>query len=105
MKAGLLNEVVEILRLTATPSEFGGSDAVWAVDRKARANVIHKSGRLELSTSEAFPAGVVVFELHIFQKMAYTDRIRHGGRLYSIEDIEYNRQTRRLIVTTQRVNE
>lgn len=105
MKAGLLNTVIEILKLVRTPSSYGGSDNKWEVDRTARANVIHKSGRLELSSGEAFPSRNVVFELHYFQDIDFTNRIRHNGSVYSIEDIEYNRQTRRVIVTTQRVNE
>lgn len=105
MKAGLLNTVVEILRRESVSSRYGGTDDRWVVDRKARANVIHKGGRLELSGQEAFPSRTVVFECHYFQRIDFTNRIRHSGSVYSVEDIEYNRQTMRLIITTQRVNE
>lgn len=105
MKAGLLNTVVEILRRESVSSRYGGTDDRWVVDRKARANVNHKGGRLELSSQEAFASRIVEFELHYFQRIDYPNRIRHAGSVYSIEDIEYNRKTRRLIITAQRVNE
>lgn len=105
MKAGLLSEVVEILRREHHASEYGGDSYEWVVDRTARARVTHKGGTFGAQGFEAFPDVVVEFEFNYFQKLNYTDRIRHAGQVYSIEDIDHNRLLRRVTVKTTRVNE
>lgn len=105
MKAGLLSEQVEILRQEKHASDYGGDRYEWVVDRKARARVTHKGGSFGAQGFEAFPEVIVEFEFNYFQKLLYTDRIRHAGQVYSIEDIDNNRLLRRVTVKTTRVNE
>ena len=105
MKAGLLSEQVEILRQEKHASDYGGDRYEWVVDRKARARVTHKGGSFGAQGFEAYAETVVEFEFNYFQKILYTDRIRHAGQVYSIEDIDSSRRLMRVIVRTTRVNE
>lgn len=106
MQAGLLKERITIQRIADKPlSPYGGDVETWEDLRTIRARKVHKGGGVSVNALELYPSVTVIFETHMYQDIKRTDRVKHGDDLYRITDIEKNLKTKRLLITTERVND
>lgn len=107
MQSGYLATPITIEHPTAVEHAFGGDERRWVKLYDTRAYERHAGGRLGVEQSEIFSADTAIFEMHLYHKRCISRymRIRRGGDLYKIEDIEVNRRLKKLVVTCTLINE
>lgn len=107
-EAGGSTEVIEVLEAIKERSPFGSSDVErWERVHTLRARVMHLRGTRTTDSYEVFSYVSVVIELpySLRSLISYSNRIKHNGSIYYIQDIDANRGFRTVRITCDRVNE
>lgn len=108
MQAGTLNEVIDVMMLDAAENTFGEEETQKYVKRMTtRASVKYTSGGRALENNEMFFGKTVEFRIRYYwlNKILDSDRIIWNKKKFRILDIEPDRTTQMLIISTESVNE
>lgn len=106
MQAGLLRDKITIQRVATSPaSPYGGDVEQWEDYRAIRARKVIRSGGVGVNAMEMHLSEVAQFEVHLYQDVRRTDRIKHDDDTYRVVGLDKNLRTRRLTITAERVNE
>lgn len=91
MRAGLLNEVIEILTPTIVKNNYGEETTTWISKCKTRASVLHKAGGKRISNDDIIVDYTKTIQVRYYIDVDEYDRILYDGNLYQILDIESDR--------------
>lgn len=104
MRAGLLTEVVDILRATISKNSFGEDVETWSVVYSTRARVEHVSSQLTTENSEAVYNFQKKITLRIYVPVREFDRIRWDGKEYRIVQLEKDKKQMQITIIADLIN-
>lgn len=105
MRAGLLTEVVNILRATLTRNNMGEEVEEWGTIYTTRARVENVSSQLTQENSEALYNFQKRFTLRIYVPIMEFDRIELGGKLYRVLSLDKNKTQMEIVVIGELIND
>ena len=88
MRAGLLNESIEILSSVVSTNDFGEETTEWVTSYTTRARLVHNGGGRTNENGEVFYASMKVFQIRDYVPIDDFCRILWNDRVYRILDIE-----------------
>ena len=105
MRAGLLNEIIEIWRPFIYKNEVGSSTTIWKKDEILRANVKHNNMNRSVQVNEVFYDQTKVFIVRRYVDIDENCRIKYQDKFYRIISIDSNRELNQKTIICDRVNE
>ena len=105
MRAGSLNENIEILRSVKERDQYGIDKESWQTYAKTKAAVRYMSGSKTVDVQEVFFAETVEFTVRYYHKIKPTDRIKYYNQLYRIVSINPDKRANSQTLVTELVNE
>ena len=105
MKAGLLNEVIEIYRPVITESPYGDTETTWQLHYATRAGVIYNAGSRITENQEIFYPTNRTFIVRHYVPVTEPMRIKFDGKYYQIISINPNKVYHNKEIYTELVNE
>lgn len=106
MRAGLLNQHIEILTPTVIKNvETGSEKTVYTVKTVTKARVDKKTGSRDIENNEVVFNYVKIFYIRIYHKLSNFDRLKHYDKLYRIIDIDKDDLQQQLKITCELINE
>ena len=105
MRAGSLNENIEILRSVKERDQYGIDKESWQTYTKTKAAVRYMSGSKTVDVQEVFFAETVEFTVRYYLNIRPTDRIKYYCQLYRIISINPDKRANSQTLVTELVNE
>lgn len=105
MRAGRLNEIVEIWRSQVTVNEYGERDEEDVYVCKTRAAVRNTSGGRSEPNNEIFYSYSFEFLLRSYIPVVDTDRIKWQGNMYMINSLQHRRESNDIQIFATKINE
>lgn len=106
IRAGLLNEVIDILSPTSTINEFGEKVQSYTKTYTTRAEVNHESGNRTLENSEIFYTYRKNFTVRSYVPITEFDLISYDGKRYRVLTIDNKiKMNNKKTVITELMNE
>lgn len=105
MRAGSLNENIEILRSVKERDEYGIDKETWQSFAKTKAAVRYMSGSKTVDVQEVFFAETVEFVIRYYHNIKPTDRIKYYNQIYRIISINPDKRANSQTLVTELVNE
>lgn len=105
MRAGRLNEIVEIWRSQVTVNEYGERDEEDVYVCKTRAAVRNTSGGRSEPNNEIFYTYSFEFLLRSYIPVVDTDRIKWQGNMYMINSLQHRRESNDIQIFATKINE
>ena len=105
MRAGLLNEIIEIWRPFIYKNEVGASTTVWKKDEILRANVKHNNMNRSVQVNEVFYDQTKIFTVRRYVDIDENCRIKYQDKFYRIISIDSNRELNQKTIICDRINE
>lgn len=104
-RAGLLNEIINILSPTYTINEFGEKVQTYSVTYTTRARVDNNGGARNTENNEIFYAYQKTFTVRIYVPVTEFDLIEYQNKRYRIITIDKRRDYNDMIIITELVND
>lgn len=104
MRAGILNEVINILRLQQSTNDFGEQFDMYVPCCNTRANITPVSGGRTDENHEIFYAHTYKFIIRRYIKIGEFDRIQWQDKQYRVLNIDDDRALNQKIITAELVN-
>lgn len=104
MRAGILNEIIQIARLHESTNDFGEQFDEYVPSCTTRANVTPMSGGRADDNHEIFYAHTYKFIVRRYVKVDDFDRILWKGKQYRILNIDDDRTYNQKIINAELVN-
>ena len=105
MRAGSLNENIEILRSIKERDEYGVDRESWQTYIKTKAAVRYMSGSKTVDVQEVFFAETVEFTVRYYHNIRPTDRIKYYNQTYRIISINPDKRANSQTLVTELINE
>lgn len=105
MWAGLRNEVVDIMRYTNAPNEYGEIVKTLTKEYTLRAKVNHLSGSRTVRNDEIQYPYAKTFVLRYNAPITEDNLIRWQNKLWRVQSIDNDRDMKQTVVITEIVNE
>lgn len=105
MRAGLLTEIIEVLRPTTITNDYGEKKQDFSLYLTTRAVLEHLRGSRNIENSEIVHNYTKVFSVRIYNDIDEKDVIRWNGKEYRILDIEPDKKKQQLTITTELIND
>ena len=105
MRAGSLNENIEILRSIKERDEYGIDKETWQYYCKTKAAVRYMYGSKTVDVQEVFFAETVEFIIRYYHNIKPTDRIKYYNQLYRIISINPDKRNNSQTLVTELINE
>ena len=104
MRAGLLNEHIQIITPIINRNDYGEEETVWENKYSTRARLMHNSGKRTL-TNEIYYQYTKTFEVRYYVPITEFDRIIWNKKVYRIIDIEPNKEQQKITIVTELLND
>ena len=104
MRAGILQEVIQILRLRQSSNDFGEQWDEYVPAEKTRAEVTPTAGGRGDDNHEIFYAHTYRFIVRRYVKICDFDRILWKGQQYRIINIDDDRNFNQKIINAELIN-
>jgi SPP1 family predicted phage head-tail adaptor len=105
MRAGVLNEVIVILRPVIVKDEFGAERVVYEDYKRARAQVKYNSGNRIAESHEIITSSNVTFTIRNQYDIDEKMRVCYDKNEYLILSINRERHRQSITIITELVNE
>lgn len=106
IRAGLLNEIIQILTPTSTVNEFGELVQTYNVSYTTRARVSHDSGTRSNENNEIFYNYSKTFTVRSYVPVNEFDLIQYNSKKYRIISIDDRiKQNNDKLIITELINE
>lgn len=105
MRAGLLNEQVEILTSTLEKNDYGEQTETWTTTYTTKARLIHDSGDRTEINDEVFYAYTKTFQMRQYVPVEEYNRIKWNNKIFRILSITPDKHQQNLTVKTELVND
>lgn len=106
MRAGLLNDRIKLLVPVQTQNEVGELVTEYVCSSHMKCRVIYGSGSRDLENiGEIVHNKQQIFEVRHYHKIDDFDLIEWNGRRYRITDVTHDNQQRKIIITTEKIND
>lgn len=105
MRAGLLNEIIEIHKPTVVINSVGEQTTTYTLSSTIRARVINNSNNRNVENSEVVYPHNKELQVRIYQDIDDFDRIKFRGKFYRILSLEPDRTMQSLNISIEEINE
>lgn len=105
MRAGLLTERVMFQRPDVAQDGYGASDVEWIDVISTRADVTYNNGNRVNEANEVAFSYEVNFTVRLYHDIDERMRVIWCGNKYRILSVERDKQTQRIIVRTELIND
>ena len=105
MRAGLLNQPIEIYKPSVTVNEVGEQVTTYILYRETKARIVYNRQSVGNYNGDVTAPVQKQIEVRIYNDVTEYDRILLGGRYYVVTEVETDEQTRCKRVTITEVNE
>ena len=105
MKAGLLNEKIEIYSKAVTISESGSVKQNYELSYSTRASVRHNSGSQINSNGEVFYPTNKTFIVRMYVPVKEPMRIKYDNKFYKIISINIDKTFNNKVIIAELINE
>lgn len=104
MRAGVLNEIIKVLRLVKTRNDFGEQEEHFEVHLTTRAAVSWRGGTRTVENDEKVYNYTKEFTVRSYVDIVETDIIEWQGARYRIISIEHRRGYNGTIIFAELIN-
>ncbi|MBO0141594.1 phage head closure protein [Agrobacterium sp. Ap1] len=87
MRAGQLNRVISIDRLTTTLNENRSSVSAWANIDTVRAEIVQQSATEFLSGFGEAESGTIIFRIRYLPGITTADRVTYAGKAHDLKEV------------------
>lgn len=87
MRAGQLNRVISIDRLTTTLNENRSSVSAWTNIDTVRAEIVQQSATEFLSGFGEAESGTIIFRIRYMPGITTADRVTYAGTAYDLKEV------------------
>ena len=101
----LSREIIEVVTPKIVINDFGEQTTVYEPKFKTRAEMVRNGGNRELTNNEVFYGERKQFSIRIYHNIEDFDIVIWNSKRYRILDIDKNKEQRRIIVSTEIINE
>lgn len=105
MRAGILDNVIELYNPTYQDTGYGHKDEVYNLFYTTRANIKYNTGSRTNDNDEIFYAVNQTFTVRYYVPVTEIMRIKHDGKFYRIISIEPSKELNQKTIITELVNE
>lgn len=106
MRAGQLNEVIQIEKPEIYVDDFGANSTVWkTIIEHTKARVTYNNGNRAIENNEIVFAYEVTFTVRIYHQIKEDMRIIWKNKKYRILSIEESKPLQSLTIRTELINE
>lgn len=105
IRAGLLNENIEIYKPVTTTNQFGEETTTFEFYKATKAREINDSGNRTNFNSEIFYAYTKTFQVRYYIDINEYDRIKWNNKFYRILDINPNKEQQYIGIKTELIND
>lgn len=88
MRAGLLNESIDIYEKTLLTNSFGEETEEWQLKYSTKARLVHNGGGRVVINDEVFYTHAKTFQVRMYVPVDDLDRIKWNDKFYRILNIE-----------------
>lgn len=103
MRAGLLNDRLDLYRAKQIRNEVNDQITEWIKVKTLRARLTRDISRRGEAVAEVFYSGQKTFLVRIQEKISENDRLGYRGEAYRIADIERDVADQKLVITAHRL--
>lgn len=105
MKAGLLQELIDIYTPTTIKNDYGEETTSYVWKCSTRARLVHDNGNREIENNEVVFNHVKTFNVRIYVDVHNLDRIKWNDEYYRILDIEPDRKLQQKTIKVELIND
>lgn len=105
MRAGLLQELIEIWKPTITVNDVGEQTTTYSKNATIKARVLHNSGNRTVENDEVVYPYTKNIQVRIYQDISDFDRIKFDGKFYRIQSIETDKTLQCKNIIMEVINE
>lgn len=105
MRAGLLDETIELYARSVEKSEYGDTNITYIKYCTTKAKVYKNTGFRVNQNNEEFFGSNFQFTVRFYIPVSYTDQIHFQGYIYRVTSILKDKTSNSIVVETERVNE
>ncbi len=105
MRAGLLNEPIEIYEKVVTTNSFGEQTEDWSLKYSTMARLIHDGGNRVILNDEVFFAHTKTFQIRDYVPVGDYDRIKWNSQYYRILNIEPDKHMMNKTIKTELIDD
>jgi head-tail adaptor len=92
MRAGLLNEPVEIWEKSLVTNDYGEQTETWSLKYSTKARLVHKGGSRVIENSEVFYSHLKTFQVRYYVPVGEYDRVKWDNKYYRILNVEPDKE-------------
>lgn len=105
MRAGLLNEVIEVWKPTIVINSTGEQTTTYTLSLSIRARVVNNSNNRTVENSEVYYPHTKQLQVRIYQNIDEFDRIKFNGKFHRILSIEPDKLLQCKNIEMEEINE
>ena len=105
MRAGLLQEIIEIHKPQITKSDWGEQSTVYTLDKQTKARVINNNGKRDIENGEVVYNYDKTFEIRIYNDVDELDLIKWNNKFYRILSIEKDKKQQHKLINCMLKND
>ena len=105
MRAGLLNEIIEITRPVTTKNQYGEKELTYEPFYTTKARVVFGGGNRAQENGEILYNYSLSFEIYDYVKILDTDHILYEENEYRVLSVEHNKHQMKKVVRVEKVND
>jgi head-tail adaptor len=105
MRAGLLNEPIEIYEKVLTKNSFGEQTEDWSLKYSTKARLIHEGGNRVIQNDEVFFAHTKTFQVRYYVPVGDYDKIKWDEKFYRILNIEPDKAMMNKTIKTELIDD
>jgi SPP1 family predicted phage head-tail adaptor len=105
MRAGLLDEIIDIYSLITEKSDYGQTINTYVSSYNTKARVQRNTGFRSVQNDEKWHGYDIQFTVRYYVPITFTDQIHFQNEIYRIISIIKDRESNSIIIEAERVNE
>ena len=105
MRAGLLQESIEIWEPTIVVNDYGEQTTTYTLKYTTRARLLHSGGTRSYNNDELFFPYIKEFQVRQYVPVDELCRIKWNNKFYKILDITPNRDQQELDIKCELIND
>ena len=105
MRAGLLREVITVLKPSITVNEVGEQTTTFVPHITTKARLQHLGSTRDIENTEILFQSLSIFTIRDYHKILDTYRIEFRNKIYRILKIQEEPEYRQIVIQAELVNE
>jgi head-tail adaptor len=105
MRAGLLREVITVLKPSITVNEVGEQTTTYVPHITTKARLQHLGSTRDIENTEILFQNLNIFTIRDYHEIKDTYRIEYKSRFYRILKIQEEPEHRQIVIHTELIND